>query len=274
MRNLLKADMIRFLKSKQFLVLSIILGIYSIGYPILVYFIQEMANMVSNSSEPINMLYAKQLTFSHFSLGIPLLLTIILFTTILNNEFSCGAIRNKIISGYSRTQVFLSLFITMFVFMFGIVFIASLLSFIVGGILLYYDAQGRTFIDDIGSYLIALFVSMCIMSVYTSIICLFVIGLNKTPLGIIFPIIFIFLAIIVSAMCDTFIEILVQKGSNSNFIDVLTFLQCINIYYQTSKLTELSFQYYEVLAFIFAPLLFSSLLVFLGMFSFKRRDLK
>lgn len=274
MRNLLKTDMLRFLKTKQFLILAIICGIYALAYPALMYLSQELLNLASNNSEPIQLMFAKQFSFIHFSLGIPLLLSIIMFTTVLASEFSYGTVRNKIIAGYTRVQIYLSLLITLFVFMFSIIFISSVLSFGLGGILFYYDNIGGTFANDIGSYFIALFVSILITAVYASIVCLFTIGLNKTALSIIMPIILIFVCLILNGIFDGLIQVLIEQNSQTNFIDILTFLKCFNLSYQSTALCDLRFEYYEILAFIFGPLGFTALLIFLGLLAFKKRDVK
>ena len=272
MRNLLRTDMFRFLKSKQFLILSIICGIYSLAYPALIYLIQEFASMATGKAQQL--MYAKQFSFSSFGLGIPLLLTIIMFTTVLANEFSYGTVRNKIIVGYSRTKIYLSLAITTLTFMFGIVFISSILSFGLAGILFYYDNLGGMFIYDIGYYLIGLVIALLIMAVYVSIVMLFTVGLNKTALSIIVPIILIFFSVIISTICDTFLLELSYQGLDTNFVDILTFIKCINIYYQSVKISELSLEYYEIIAFIIFPWLGAGLFTFLGLLAFNKKDIK
>ena len=274
MRNLLKTDMLRFLKTKQFLILAIICVVYALGYPALMYLFQELLNIANSQGGPIQLSFAKSFSYIHFSLGIPLLLSIIMFTTVLASEFSYGTVRNKIIAGYTRVQIYLSLLITLFVFMFSVIFISSLLSFGLAGILFYYDNIGGTFINDIGYYFIALVVSILIIAVYASIVCLFTIGLNKTALSIIMPIILIFVCLILEGIYEGLIETLINNNSQTNFIDILTFLKCFNLSYQSTALCNLRFEYYEILAFIFGPLGFAALLTFLGLFAFNKRDVK
>jgi ABC-type transport system involved in multi-copper enzyme maturation permease subunit len=177
-----------------------------------------------------------------------------MFTTVLASEFSYGTVRNKIIAGYTRVQIYLSLLITLFVFMFSVIFISSVLSFGLAGILFYYDNIGGTFINDIGSYFIALFISILIIAVYSSIVCLFTIGLNKTALSIIMPIILIFVCLILEGIYEGLIETLINNNSQTNFIDILTFLNCVNVYKELSLLNSFGFEPYQIIAYILNPL--------------------
>jgi hypothetical protein len=88
------------------------------------------------------------------------------------------------------------------------------------------------------------------------------------------PIILIFVCLILEGIYEGLIETLINNNSQTNFIDVLTFLKCFNLSYQSTALCNLRFEYYEILAFIFGPLGFAALLIFLGLFAFNKRDVK
>ena len=109
MFNLLKTDFKRILCDKLFLVLCIIGGAFAVFTPLL----YKVLFSLIEAEEFLNMtVNAKSLFFTAFSpsdnfgLILPILLAIILC-----KDFSHGTVRNKLICGYSRKKVFLSMYI-------------------------------------------------------------------------------------------------------------------------------------------------------------------
>jgi len=290
MRNLLKTDFIRFLKSKQFLIIAIISVVVGIGMPILFYGLQEILKFYETdpSSSGMSFFSAKDFAFSSYgfqmsytfmgirgsSVSVVFIITAILFTIIVSSDFSYGIIRNKIIAGHSRMHIYLSLYITLYVFMFGVALISSLISFGVAGILFDYDTTGKIFLDDFGSLLLGILFGALGYLFFAGFICLFAIGLNKTPLAIIFTILLGFLGMLVGLLCDGIIEALIQTGSESNLIDILTFINCINIHKSMSELNKLDYKSYEIIANLINPIGWAGLVNFLGLLIFNKRDIK
>ena len=290
MRNLLKTDLLRFLKSKQFLILIIIASLLSLAIPALLYLLQEGIKLASATPETsgISIFNAKDFAFagygfmynismsdSYFSMvNISFILTLILFTVLLANEFNSGTVRNKIIVGHSRRDIYLSLYITLFVFMFGVALFTSILSLSLSGILFTYDSLGRIFFEDLGNFFLGLLFAACSYLFLASIICFFLIGLGKTPLAIILSIVLAFFGLIAYSICDAIIQVLILEQSQSNFIDILTFLNCVNVYKELSLLNSFGFEPYQIIAYILNPLGLAALITLGGLLCFNKREVK
>ena len=291
MRNLLKTDLLRFVRSKQFIILCILSAVIAVGVPVLLYLLQELIKIssgVSGDQSTVSIFNAKDFTFAGYGfmytlryegtaismINVSFILTLILFTVLLANEFSYGIVRNKLIVGHSRVEIYLSLILTLFIFMFGLAFISSILSLGMAGILFFYDSTGRIFIDDFGSIMLGLLMGGCAYTFVASVICFFAVGLGKTPLAIVLSLVLAFLGYLGYIICDSIILVLRAEGSESNFIDILTFLNCVNIYKEMSELNSLSYEPYQIIAYIFNPLGWTALVSFLGIKIFEKRDIK
>ena len=112
MAKLLKVDLKRILKDKLLLVVAIIGVVLALTTPLIYKFIYLFLG-ADDTGLLGSLLSIKTMFYSSFSLSnnigfiIPVFLLII-----MSKDFSYGTIRNKIISGSSRTNVFLSMFIS------------------------------------------------------------------------------------------------------------------------------------------------------------------
>ena len=105
MRNLYVTDVKRILKDKLFTVTCILAGVFAIINPLLNKLLFDMLDI----SEMLGMMSAKSMFFSAFLPGDNLgLIMPILISIIVCKDFSQGTVRNKIISGKSRSTIFIS----------------------------------------------------------------------------------------------------------------------------------------------------------------------
>ena len=111
MRELIQADLKRVIKDKLLLVLAILAVVFALITPLT---FALVFSVIDVSEEPMlsELVSAKGMFFQSFSMTnnmgfiAPILLAIVLY-----KDFSYGTVRNKIISGKSRSQIFLSTFI-------------------------------------------------------------------------------------------------------------------------------------------------------------------
>ena len=293
MINLLKTDMMRFLRSKQFIIISIISFAIALFLPLLYAGLQYLMNSTLSSEDPLEVYFsARDFAFSSYgfqfgftlmgvrssSVNVVFIITAILFTTIISNEFSYGIIRNKIIAGHKRINIYFSLFITLFVFMFSIAFFSSLLSFAIASVFFPYDASGgKVFADDLLPLIEGVGFGILGYLFFTAFICFFAIGLNKTALAIIFSIVLGFIGMIASTACDAAIMALesVERNATEDFwYNAAILINCLNIHREMSSLNIFSYTIYEVIAYFINPICFTFVYGFFGAFIFLKRDIK
>ena len=155
MVNLLKTDLKRIFKDKLFLVVCLLGGAFELVTPLLY---KLMFSGLEVEGDPLfaSFISAKGLFFRAFSPGsnygliVPVLLSIILC-----KDFSFGTVRNKLISGKSRTSVFLSMFLSCTIVMCAIVLLHALLTLGVSLLFFHYQSGGFTggdFLSLLSSY--------------------------------------------------------------------------------------------------------------------------
>ena len=147
MKLLIKSDFRKFFKDKMFLVVCILAVGFAVITPLLYQLVLGGMGEIDPMVEDMVAGYvtAKGQFFGAFSFGnnlglvAPLLIGIILF-----KDFSYGTVRNKIISGHTRTNIFLSTFVVCSVAMIGIIFSHALLT--LGFSLPFFDYQATPFV--------------------------------------------------------------------------------------------------------------------------------
>ena len=113
MRSLLKADLRRVLKDKLLIVMGILAVVFALITPLL-YALIISGMGADEDLEIFGIAFtAKSMFFNSFSLGNNLgLIVPVLLAIVLCKDFSFGTVRNKIIAGKTRFQIYMSLFIT------------------------------------------------------------------------------------------------------------------------------------------------------------------
>ena len=167
MKHLFASEFYRLRKNKSILVTFIIAIILAIILPI---FVTIGVAFLEHSLNIDNLgVYGLDQFFS--LLGSSNLIVILLIVNIASfscNDFSYGTIRNKIISGHNRTQVYLVKLIVNLVSSLVIYIVYTLVSLILTSILLGFNANNTVSIVDIKDILVALLVYIFIhISTYT-----------------------------------------------------------------------------------------------------------
>ena len=294
MSNLLKVDLFRFLKSKQFIIASIVSVLVAIFIPLLYFAIEKGLNAIIGSTledgenaGQVLSIYAKDFAFAGIGsvnslngISISFIVTAILFTVAIGKEFTFGIVRNKIIAGHSRVEIYLSLFITLYIFMFGIAFISSLIGFFTGILLFPYDADGNFFSDfirilthDFGNFMLGTLFGALGYVFLTSFICFFAIGLDKTALAIILSILLSVMSLFIcGVLIGPFIPVVAEYSDI--WKNIMIFINTNNPFYSFNYFTLYGYKLYQILSFLISPMCWSALLTFLGIVIFNKKDLK
>ncbi len=271
MRSLLKADLRRMLKDKLFFIACII----GAGFALLSSVLYLGLNaIVSSVEDGMPLFYAKDslaqsfAPLNNFGIAIPIFICII-----INKDFSYGTIRNKIICGHSRAKIYLSLFISSTLLTLALILGYTIVSFGVSSILLDYSYT-TTFLDDIGYILATIAFGVLGYILLSSFIVFFCTTMKNVGLAIILYMgIAFFLTLAATALfvCQ---EMLPQ---DKKFLSpIIDFLCNINIFYLFSNVIGMidTYTLKEVLYILLDTVIFGSAVTALGIFIFKKKNLK
>ena len=276
MGKLIRSDFRRVLKDKLFLVVCILAVAFALTTPLLSKVVFAIADMDPVTDQmTASFVMAKGQFFGAFSLGnnlgfvLPFLMAIILC-----KDFSFGTVRNKIISGHSRTNIFLSMYTVCAVVLWTVALLHALITLSVS--LLFFDYQATPFTAGDFGYLLAslgfeLLVYLCIAAL-VSWLCaamknvgLVIVLYAAANLGL----------TMIGSILQVCTIVLQPTSSNSGIIDLLEFFQRINIFNSAMYIgTGTTYSSTDVAYLLLAPLTVTLALVALGIRSFNRKDLK
>lgn len=282
MLNLLKVDFRRVLKDKLFLAICIIAVVFAIITPLL--YVLIFAGLSGDFSDTEAMLElmgvsvtAKSQFFMSFSLGnnlgliLPVLLAIVMW-----KDFSQGTVRNKIISGNSRTSIFSSMTVTSFSVLFGIMVLSALITLLFSLIFFPYQ-NGDVTASDIGYFFLSLLLELLLYIFVASLISFLCATMKNLGLVIVSYIAIVMVMSIVTSVLSV-IGVLLATGvveNGESAARVIEFIQKLNVFnYGTLIGAGDSYEVDELLCFILSPTLLSAALLVLGALGFKRKDLK
>lgn len=254
MRNLIKTDFKKILTDK----LLIIAFAVSIGLaffiPAVYFALQEIS---VNTNNPLMFSVRDIAMPSSFNIVSDVgLLVIVFITLIIGKEFSNGNIRNKIIVGNKRRDVYISLFIVTYVTLVGLMILSTIIMTLTGLIFFPYDIYGSTTGDIIGSLFIGLLIGIITISFVVALSCFFTIALNNVALGIVTPILLFFLL--------TFIQM----------AELPNWVYYINVENTLTTLGTHKYDIEEVLLRLLPTIIFTPTLLISGIAIFNKKDLK
>lgn len=305
MSNLLKSDMLHFLKSKQFLICAILSVTVAILLPFISFAATNWFNTfvisTSYSEDDIDIakliVYAKDFSFTNFGfefkmllhstdnevlnlssmVNIPFIISVIMFSILVARDFTYGTIRNKIITGKTKLEIYCSLFITLLVFMFGIAIVANTCSLLMASILFPFAESGWSFVNNIGNLFLSLFFVILVYVFVCSFICALAVGVGKTALAIVFSML-LALAGYMLVSFEPLVSLLLE-GFNSdgkfNFVmDIIRLLRIMNPFVTCEACNLDGFKPYEIIGYTVFPIIYIALLNGLGILIFYKRDIK
>ena len=154
MLSLIRTDLKRILKDKLLIVIGILCVVFAVLTPLLLF---AVSGISAETAEMLGMaINAKTLFFQAFNPANDFgLVCAILICIILCRDFAYGTVRNKLICGKTRTQVYLSSFIACAIVVCSLMVIYAF--FTLGVSLLIFDYQATAFtLSDLGYAVLSL----------------------------------------------------------------------------------------------------------------------
>ena len=276
MNKLLASDLKRIFKDKIFIIACVVGICFALMTP-LVLFVLTILIKIFNLTE-LEFLkesfMGKTVFFTSFNPGNNFgIILPILISAIILKDFSYGTIRNKVITGYSRTQIFFSYFFATFIVLFSMILMYALISLATS--LLFNPYQSEPFsYKDIIYFIVSIVFLIIAYLVIASIITFIGVLVKNIALSIV---VYIGVALALSALASILqIAIPTLMMLEKQFIvDILTFINNCNVYSTIISLIGIG-NYYElvdVLYLTIPPLFGMSLFVGLGLLLMNKRDL-
>jgi len=122
--NLMRLDFYRAIKDKSVIVVTAVVAGYSLLYVLLGYFFEAIDLSLFTARDTV--ILSTQLS------SMPFLVVSILICIFIGKDLNYGTIRNKIIAGYSKKQIYVSTLLVALVMAFALLFLYQILSFLVG----------------------------------------------------------------------------------------------------------------------------------------------
>ena len=275
MRSLLKADLRRVLKDKLLIVMGILAVVFALITPLL-YALIISGMGADEDLEIFGIAFtAKSMFFNSFSQGNNLgLIVPVLLAIVLCKDFSFGTVRNKIIAGKTRFQIYMSLFITC-----SVVFILCMLlhAFITLCLsLCFFDYQLTPFTaSDFWYFLESFFLEILVLLFVSSMLSWLCASRKNVGLAIVLYVAITFALIMIGSILQVAISLLEAIGGKEDVVSVLTFINRINVFNATAYIGIGDKYSLTDVLYIIVPAL-SGIIGFLGLgiLKFKKKDLK
>lgn len=274
MVELIKSDFRRVLKDKLFMVVCILAAAFALITPLLY---KAIFSSLDPSMEAMmaGTVLAKDNFFGAFSLGnnfgfvMPFLLAIVLC-----KDFSHGTVRNKIISGHSRTSIFLSLYTVCATVMWVLTLLHALLTLFVS--LMFFEYQGSPFLVSDFVYLLE---SLCYEMLVFLCLAAFVSWLCVSMKNVGLVIVLYAAASLGLTMISTILQVGIvfmnMDSGSANTVEVLEFIQRINIFNSHMYIGNgTSYALKDVAYNVLVPVIGTAGLLGWGTLKFNRKDLK
>lgn len=274
MTKLIRSDLSRVLKDKLFLITCIIGGAFALFTPLLFKLLFSgldvgFEELTSGYTSPKALFFNAFSPGNNFGLIVPVLLGIILY-----KDFTFGTIRNKIISGHSRSMIFLSMFIICFLVLWSVILVYALLNWLfsivlfgmqnadVDGTTILYYAESICF--DVLLYLfIAAFISwLCVSR-------------RNVGMVIVMYIAILMILTLIAGIIEIAAMVLSFDPGYEKTLKILEFFQRINVFNSFSYIGSGDVYTRKDVLYLTIPALVSTAgMLGLGIKRFNKKDLK
>lgn len=276
MAKLLKVDLKRILKDKLLLVVAIIGVVLALTTPLIYKFIYLFLG-ADDTGLLGSLLSIKTMFYSSFSLSnnigfiIPVFLLII-----MSKDFSYGTIRNKIISGSSRTNVFLSMFISC-----SIVIVLAMLAYAaLNGLLtvaLFSNEMASITKEGVSYFVLSILFEILIYIFIAALLSFINVFAKNAGLKIILYVALAFGLMMIYSIIQVSMSVLIINGTeNQLLIDLLEALLKLNVFYSNAGIIGAVDKYIaeDIIYILVSTILGTGLFVFLGIVSMNKKDIK
>ncbi len=275
MRELIKSDFRRVFKDKLILILCIIGAAFALVTTLMYRGLFALVDDDSLGDMMSDMVTAKSQFFAAFSLGnnfgliVPVLLAIVLC-----KDFSYGTVRNKIIGGHTRKNIFLSLFIVCAVSMFAVIFLHALLTLFVS--LIFFDFQSTPFeLNDALYFCLSLMLEVFVYIFAAALLSYMCASFKNVGVVIVIYVALSFAMTLISGMISGVLSVLEMKSYSSITEDILNFIQRINLFYSYAYIgTGSKYSLSDILYIVLPSIIGTCGILSLGIVRFNKKDLK
>ena len=287
MKDLIRYDFIRYFKDKLFILTFIIVMAISVFVPFLNFIIQFGMNKLSDGE--VTNYYGIASSFWNLLAYAPSGLVLTVFMSIVaHRDISDGTIRNKIVMGKTREQIYFSNTIVFTVLFLGIIFISTIVGTLISTLLCEAILGiGWANTINVGYFFLAFIATLFSWIAVITLINLFAYSMDKVALAIIVPIIIysttsIMMAVLMLTLPNLHNDELANKIYYT--IDAIDYFNCLGwqvTYANTPSGIMKSLMSSDGINMTFAPVLkialpflFCILNIFLGYFAIRNRDFK
>jgi len=277
MINLIKAELYRFFKSKQFIISAVLAVTFAVIVVLLNYFLSIAITKVMGEA------VIDRKTFSSLAIMINALnpgalfgyILAVFVAVLLAMEFTDGTIRTKIICGISKIKIYSANYLASLIYIITIMLGYGILSLLFGLILYSPIPQDVDALKYVGNYFMTLSFDLISYIFVSSTILLLVMLIRTQGLSSFLYIIAVIGFQFVGGILDQIIEII--NAYETNMESVITFINVINWINPFYLMTTLSTNYYStglIVANSITPLAWGALNFYLGYLAFVKRDIK
>lgn len=270
MLKLYKNDLRRIYKDVLFKVACIVGLAFGIITPLLNLGLQAMmTGLFGDFGE--DFVTAKSVFFSSMTPGgdfgfiLPILLVIVLC-----KDFGQGTVRNKLISGKSRSSVFLSFFLTAATYLCGFMLSVGVLS--LGISLIFFDYQATSFTaSDFGYLIISVLLYVIVYVFIAALISLLCVVMKNAGLALVVYLALNFVLALVGGVVSIAASFIEKPETFSD--KMLIFFKNVNPFATVIGSGD-AYTLTEVLQIALVPIVLGALFVYLGILAFRKKDLK
>lgn len=277
MVNLLTVDFRRVLKDKLLMVMGILAVAFSLFNGLI---LGVTASIMDEESlmllESLGMgMNATSQFFGAFSFGNNVgLIAPVLLAIILCKDFGSGTIRNKVIAGYSRVSILMSLFIVCLVVMFGVMLLYALLTMGISLIFMPFATVELTW-EYVGYFLTSLLLELLIYVLAAALITYLCASKKNVGLVIVLYVAVVLVLSLLAGILQGVSMALDLTGGGETAREVIDFFQSINVFnYATSIGQGTAYEGKELARYILVPFVTALLLLGWGILRFRKKDLK
>lgn len=277
MSNLLIVDFRRVLKDK----LLLVMGILAVAFSLLNGLIMGaasgfMSEMDMEMLDTMGMGFsAKSQFFSSFSFGNNLgLIAPVLLAIILCKDFSHGTIRNKIIAGYNRVSIVMSLFIVALTVMFAVILLHAVLTLAI--CLIFMPFQYEPFTSgDLGYLFLSLLLQFLLYAMAAALMAFLCASRKSVGTVIVLYVAVVMLLTLLTGILSVVAGVLEITGGHDTALEVIDFFQRINPLSFSSNIGQgTAYETGELVNYILTPSVLTILLLGWGVLKFRKKDLK
>ena len=273
MSKLIRSDLSRVLRDKLFLVACIIGGAFAMFTPLLFKLIfagldAGFDGLTASYTSPKSLFFNAFSPGNNFGMIVPILLGIILY-----KDFTFGTIRNKIISGQSRRNIFLSMFTVCFIVLWSLILVYALLNYLLS--LVLFGNNASTSAADVLYFLASLCFEFLLYLFIAALVSWLCATRRNVGMVIVMYVAILMIFTLVAGIIQICIAVLTLDAGSEQTVKILNFFQRINLFYSYSYIgIGESYTLKDVLYLTLPPILGASGLLGLGLLKFSKKDLK